>query len=177
MATKQKRWDDALGALASARKSAQSEVKQAEHPFFARLAIDLELQRGATQRAIELADQSIQQYPGSAAIRLLRIQAQVRAKQYAQAIAQIEDDLVTYASQPTWWQLMGEAYDATGKTGLSHWATGERYAMLGGFSAALTQFQIARKDKSIGFYRLSQIDARIADMQREIIEEKKALKN
>jgi predicted Zn-dependent protease len=70
---------------------------------------------------------------------------------------------------------MGEAYSGLGQSGLSHWATGERYAVLGGFSAALTQFQLAREDSSIDFYRLSQIDARIADMRREIVEEKKAL--
>jgi predicted Zn-dependent protease len=177
VAAKQQQWEKASEALANARKSAQVESNQTDHPFFARLAIDIELQRPELDRAIELADQSIERFPRSVAIRFLRVQALVKAKRYKQAIAQIEEDLLAYRSQPKWWQLMGEAYAATDKIGLSHWATGERYALLGGFSAALTQFQLARKDKSIDFYRLSRIDSRIADMRREILDEKKILEN
>ncbi len=177
VAVKLEQWQQALTAMANAKQAAGEEFGEKEHPFFTRLQIEIAQERGTTNDAVALSDAAVKQFPGSAALRLARIETQLRAKRYQQAIDQIERDLIAHRSQPKWWQLMGEAYAALGKQGLSHYAIGERYALLGGFSAALTQFQLARKDESIGFYRLSQIDSRIADMRREIVEEKKAIKN
>lgn len=174
VAQQQRRWRDAQANLQKARDAATREDFSATHPMFERLAASIALDAGRLESAASLLESSLVQFPNAAGLLLLRIDLALKARRYEQAVTQIEARLGARAADPLLYERLARAYAGLGREGLSHWATGEQYSLMGGFRSALEQFQLARKDRSIDFYRLSQIDARISEMRRAIEEENAA---
>jgi len=71
-----------------------------------------------------------------------------------------------------WWELLARAYAAQGKRLQQHQALAEKYAMDGSYQAAIEQLQIARKANDGDFYSLSEVDARLHQLQLQFREEK-----
>ncbi|MGB7300713.1 MAG: M48 family metalloprotease [Burkholderiaceae bacterium] len=161
-------------SLANARLAAVREGYEKSHPFYERLAAQIELDAGQVSRASAIVDNALGQYPDALALRLLKVDIALQAGRFEVAESQIEDQLRIRRSEPNLWHRLGKAYAGQGKTGLSHWAVGEQYSLLGAWSAAREQFQLALRDKSVDFYRLSQIDTRIKETEQKIIEENEA---
>jgi predicted Zn-dependent protease len=61
-----------------------------------------------------------------------------------------------------------------GKKSLHHQAMGEMYALLGVKPAALQQLEMARRANDGDFYTMSEIDARVRELQSEIKREQDA---
>jgi predicted Zn-dependent protease len=142
--------------------------------MFERLAAAIELDAGKPDTASAMLESALIQHPNSVGLQLLRIDVALQRGEFDQAVTQIEALLRARAADPALYQRLARAYSGLDKTGLSHWATGEQYSLLGGWRSALEQFRLARRDQSMDFYRLSQVDARIAEMQRAIREENEA---
>jgi predicted Zn-dependent protease len=70
-------------------------------------------------------------------------------------------------------ELIGQAYEALGKVSLSHQAIGEMYALMGNKVAAIQQLSIAQKANDADYYTMSEIDARLRQLRRDVAEEKK----
>ena len=171
---RRERWQQARAAVARAREAAGREGYSAAHPMFERLAAAIELDAGKPDTASAMLESALIQHPNSVGLQLLRIDVALQRGEFDQAVTQIEALLRARAADPALYQRLARAYSGLDKTGLSHWATGEQYSLLGGWRSALEQFRLARRDQSMDFYRLSQVDARIAEMQRAIREENEA---
>ena len=90
------------------------------------------------------------------------------------------DTAVTFARTRTreetgrsqWWDLLARAYAAQGKRLQQHQALAEKYAMDGSYQAAIEQLELARKAGDGDFYTLSEVDARLHQLERQFREEK-----
>jgi predicted Zn-dependent protease len=58
---------------------------------------------------------------------------------------------------------------------LQHQATGELYALQGAVPAAIEQFQLARKAADADFYVLSEVDARLRQLNQKLKEQREEL--
>jgi predicted Zn-dependent protease len=75
-------------------------------------------------------------------------------------------------SRSEWWEMLARAYAAQGKRLQQHQALAEKYAMDGSYQAAIEQLQIARKAGDGDFYTLSEVDARLHQLERQFREDK-----
>ena len=71
-----------------------------------------------------------------------------------------------------WWDMLARAYAAQGRRVQQHQALAEKYAVDGAYQAAIEQLQIARKAGDGDFYTLSEVDARLHQLERQYREEK-----
>jgi predicted Zn-dependent protease len=72
--------------------------------------------------------------------------------------------------------LLGRSYEALGRKSLQHQAVGEMYALLGVKPAALQQMELARRANDGDFYTMSEIDARVRELQNDIKRENDAMR-
>jgi predicted Zn-dependent protease len=77
----------------------------------------------------------------------------------------LEEQLTIFRSDPELWRLVARAYEAAGKPALSHRASAEQYALVGGWLAAIEQLRLALRAGGLDFYTASQVDARIKELQ------------
>jgi len=92
----------------------------------------------------------------------------IRSQRYEQAIAVLRDQQAITRSQPLYYALLGRSYEALGRKSLQHQAIGEMYALLGVKPAALQQMELARRAGDGDFYTMSEIDARVRELQDDI---------
>jgi predicted Zn-dependent protease len=72
--------------------------------------------------------------------------------------------------------MLGRSYAALGKQSLHHQSVAEMYSLLGSRVAALQQFELARRANDADYYTMSEIDARIRELQVQIKREREALR-
>ncbi len=93
-------------------------------------------------------------------------------RQYDAAVTFLRERTRQETSRSDWWDMLARAYAGQGKRVQQHQALAEKYAMDGAFQAAIEQLQIARKAGDGDFYTLSEVDARLHQLQRQYREEK-----
>ncbi len=140
----------------------------ARHPMLARLDIERVRGEGRMDQALAMAEQAIDRFDDARAIRHQKAQLLIDAKRSAEAIAFLEEERTVYRGDLTILQALARAYAENGQTGMSHWTNAERYVLLGALSAAREQLRIAQRDPSLDFYRLSQIDVRLREIEAQI---------
>lgn len=141
-------------------------------------AIEIRQAAGDAAGAVELAKAARAQFPQSRMLAASYADALQRAGRHDAAIAFLRDQISLYRSDAVLYELLAKSYAAKGDAVLSHRMLGENYYLRGSVPAALEQMQIARRSAGAGadFYELSQIDARIRELQAQVIEIKKAEK-
>ena len=140
------------------------------------LAVDVKQASGDAADAVELAKSARSQFPQSRMLAANYAEALQQAGRHDTAIAFLRDRVALYRSDPIPYELLAKSYAEKGDAMLSHRMLGESYSLRGSVPAALEQMQIARKSArpSADFYELSQIDARIRELQAQMVEIKKA---
>ena len=156
---------DAIGKLVTQRDA-----------ILENLAIDVKQASGDAAGAVELANSARARFPQSRMLAANYAEALQQAGRHAAAIDFLRDRIALYRSDPVPYELLARSYAAKGDTMLSHRMLGESYFLRGSVPAALEQMQIARKNAgpSADFYELSQLDARIRELQAQMIEIRKA---
>ncbi|MEZ5739949.1 MAG: M48 family metalloprotease [Burkholderiaceae bacterium] len=179
MATVQTELNDltaAREALARARRLLPADAspggQPGVHPFFESLQARLALQAGDVPGALAAATEGARRFPGARALTTLRAELMVRLGRHAEALGFLEDQLQLYRGNPELWRLLAQAHAGLGQTGLAHVATGEQYALLGGWAAALNQMRLAQQDRSLNFYDLARIDTRIRTFEAALLRER-----
>lgn len=99
-----------------------------------------------------------------------------RSQQYEQAIAVLREQSAITRTQPSYYALLGRSYEALGRKSLHHQAIGEMYALLGVKPAALQQMELARRANDGDFYTMSEIDARVRELQTDIKREQDTMR-
>ena len=142
----------------------------------ANFAIDVRQALGDAPGAVELARAARAQYPESRMIAQNYADALQQAGRHDDAIAYLRDQLRLYRSEPVLYELLAKSYAAQGDAMVSHRLLGEGYLLRGSIRAALQQMQIARTSApaNADFYEVSQIDARVRELQVRADELRKA---
>jgi len=126
--------------------------------------------------ALEAARDTAARFPLSTVAVAHYIDLLNRSNQHQQAIEILRTQAAITRTQPAYYALLGRSYQALGKQSLHHQSIGEMYALLGVKPAALQQMELARRANDGDFYTMSEIDARVRELQSDIRREQEALR-
>ena len=142
----------------------------------ANLAIDVKQASGDAAAAVALAQAAHIRFPQSRMIAQNVADTLQQAGRHDDAIAFLRDQLRLYKSEPVLYELLARSHAAKGDAMVSHRLLGEAYLLRGSIRAALQQMQIARTSAppNADFYEVSQIDARVRELQVRADELRKA---
>ena len=167
------RFPDAEKALAEARRL-YGNIPGATSgtPMLDVMAIELARGEGRMQDAMTQAVATLKAFPLSHAAALAYADTLVAANRLGDAVAFLRARTREESGRSEWWELLARAYAAQGKRLQQHQAMAEKYAMDGSYQAAIEQLQIARKAGDGDFYTLSEVDARLHQLQLQFKEDR-----
>jgi predicted Zn-dependent protease len=126
--------------------------------------------------ALDAARDTAARYPLSLVAVANYIDLLNKSNQHQQAIDTLRTQIAITRSQPAYYALLGRSYQALGRQSLHHQSMGEMYALLGIKPAALQQLELARRANDGDFYTMSEIDARVRELQAEMRREQEAMR-
>lgn len=141
-------------------------------PMLDVMAIELARQQGRVPEAMSQATASMKAFPLSHAVALAYADTLLGTGQYDAAVTFLRERTRQETGRSEWWDMLARAYAGQGKRVQQHQALAEKYAMDGAYQAAIEQLQIARKAGDGDFYTLSEVDARLHQLQRQYREER-----
>ncbi|CAG9164907.1 Beta-barrel assembly-enhancing protease [Cupriavidus laharis] len=141
-------------------------------PMLDVMAIELARAQGRVPEAMSQATASMKAFPLSHAVALAYADTLLGTGQYDAAVKFLRERTREETGRSEWWEMLARAYAGQGKRVQQHQALAEKYAMDGAFQAAIEQLQIARKAGDGDFYALSEVDARLHQLQRQYREER-----
>jgi predicted Zn-dependent protease len=171
------RYDDAAASLATSRATF-SNGEQAEgeparsSPSLDVLAADIARRAGHADEAARLADFAQQRWPQSNAAIDMHIRTLLTLKRYADAQALAQKETRVHPDQPAWWLYLAQASAGSGDALTQHRAMAEKFALEGAWPSAIRQLKDARDLKSIAYYDLATVDARLHEMESRYKEER-----
>ena len=136
------------------------------------MAIELARAQGRQQDALNQAMVSMKAFPLSHAVALSYAATLLGAGRTDQAVTFLRERTREEVARSEWWDMLARAYAAQGRRVQQHQALAEKYAVDGAYQAAIEQLQIARKAGDGDFYTLSEVDARLHQLERQFREEK-----
>ncbi len=135
-------------------------------------AIELARAHNRVPQALTMARAALTAYPMSRAVGITYAQTLLAAGRVDDAIPYLRDKAREDTAQPIWWDLLAHAYADQGKRVEQHRALAEKYARDGAWGAAVEQLKLARDAGDADFYTLSEVDARLHQMERQYREER-----
>ncbi|MFM0394440.1 M48 family metalloprotease [Paraburkholderia phytofirmans] len=171
------RYDDASASLASSR-AAFAMGEQAEggtarsSPSLDVLAADIARRAGRDDEAARLAELAQKRWPQSNAAIDMHIRTLLTLHRFANAQALAQKETRTQPDQPAWWLYLAQASAGTGDALTQHRAMAEKFALEGAWPSAIRQLKDARDLKTIGYYDLATVDARLHEMESRYKEER-----
>ncbi len=165
-----KKYSEALTEIETARKMAgqNSNIISKLHSELVFLSSPSQQSRG-----IQLAKQNYDRNPLSQLALLNYAELLYKGKQYNEVIKLMRKQHALNSRTPAYQSILGRTYEALGKKSLSHQAIGEMYALNGQKVAAIQQFQIAQRSNDGDFYTMSEIDARLRELRKQVEDDKK----
>ncbi|MNM86786.1 Beta-barrel assembly-enhancing protease [compost metagenome] len=136
------------------------------------MAIELARTQGRVPEALAQATASMKAFPLSHAVSVVYAETLVGSGRYDDAVRFLRERTRQETSRSDWWEMLARAYAGQGKRVQQHQALAEKYAMDGAYQAAIEQLQIARKAGDGDFYTLSEVDARLHQLERQYREDK-----
>nr|WP_238587402.1 M48 family metalloprotease [Cupriavidus sp. IDO] len=141
-------------------------------PMLDVMAIELARAQGRVPEALSQATASMKAFPLSHAVALAYADTLLGSGRLDAAVSFLRERTREETARSEWWDLLARAYAGQGKRVQQHQALAEKYAMDGAYQAAIEQLQIARKAGDGDFYTLSEVDARLHQLERQYREEK-----
>lgn len=118
--------------------------------------------------AVKLASDAATRFPLSSLTTSHYIDVLNRTGQHDAAIAFLRKQEAIQRTQPAYHALLGRSYAALNRLSLQHQSIAEMYALLGAPQAAVNQLELARRANDGDFYTMSEIDARLRELQAEV---------
>lgn len=167
------RFVDADKALAEARRL-YGNIPGATSgtPMLDVMAVELMRGEGRMQEAMTQAAATLKAFPLSHAAALAYADTLLASNRLDDAVAFLRSRTREESGRSEWWEMLARAYAAQGKRLQQHQAMAEKYAMDGSYQAAIEQLQIARKAGDGDFYTLSEVDARLHQLQLQFKEDR-----
>jgi predicted Zn-dependent protease len=171
------RYDDAAASLATSRAAfATGERTGGEparnSPSLDVLAADIARRAGRNDEAARLAELAQQRWPQSNAAIDMHIRTLLTLRRFADAQALAQKETRAHPDQPAWWLYLAQASAGSGDALTQHRAMAEKFALEGAWPSAIRQLKDARDLKSIGYYDLATVDARLHEMENRYKEER-----
>ncbi|WP_343672334.1 M48 family metalloprotease [Paraburkholderia heleia] len=171
------RYDDATASLANSRAAfAQFEAadgsKTRNSPSLDVLAVDIARRSGRTDDAVRLAEAAHKAWPGSHAATDGLLQALIAARRFKEAQTLARSETEAEPQQDAWWLYLAQASAGLGDALTQHRAMAEKLALDGAWPSAIRQLKEARDMKSVGYYDLSTIEARLHDFEARYKQER-----
>ncbi|MBV8261214.1 MAG: M48 family metalloprotease [Paraburkholderia sp.] len=171
------RYEDATASLTNSRAAfAQLEAadgsKTRNSPSLDVLAIEIARRSGRTDDAVRLGEAAHKAWPASHAAADSLLQALLSARRFKDAQALARSETEAEPQQGAWWLYLAQASAGLGDTLTRHRATAEKLALDGAWPSAIRQLKEARDMKSVGYYDLSTIDARLHDFEARYKQER-----
>ena len=141
-------------------------------PMLDVMQIELSRLQGRAPQALAQAQASMRTFPLSHAVALAYADTLLAAGRLDEAVTFLRQRTREETTRSEWWGLLARAYARQGKRLQQHQAMAEKYAMDGSYQAAIEQLQIARKSGDGDFYTLSEVDARLHQLERQFREDK-----
>jgi predicted Zn-dependent protease len=176
------RYDDAATSLANARAAFDASGRAEGDPTRSSpsldvLAVDLARRAGHNDEAVRLAELAQKRWPQSHAAIDMRLQTLLTARRFGEAQALALRETRDDPQQPLWWRYLAQASVGTGDALTQHRALAEKFALEGAWPSAIRQLKEARDIKSVGYYDLATIDARLHEFEARYKEEREDEKN
>ncbi|WP_232833223.1 M48 family metalloprotease [Paraburkholderia kururiensis] len=170
-------YDAAAASLANARKAfASFEAQEGDtthsSPSLDVLAVEIASHAGHNDEALKLAAAAQRAWPASHAAVDARLKALLAAHRFADAQELAASETKAEPGQPAWWFYLAQASVGTGDALTQHRALAEKFALEGAWPSAIRQLKEARDLKSVGYYDLATIDARLHDFEARYKEER-----
>jgi predicted Zn-dependent protease len=118
--------------------------------------------------AIALAREATARYPLSRLTAIHYADLLQRDDRHEVVVAFLREQLAIARSETAYFSLLAKSYSALGRRTLHHQAVAEAYVLLGALPAALDQLTLARRAGDADFYTLSEVDARLRQLQQEL---------
>jgi predicted Zn-dependent protease len=171
------RYDDAAASLATARATfAAGERAEGEparsSPSLDVLAADITRRAGHDDEAARLAEFAQKRWPKSNAAIDMHIRTLLTLRRFTEAQALARQETRAYPDQPAWWLYLAQAAAGSGDALTQHRAMAEKFALEGAWPSAIRQLKDARDLKTIGYYDLATVDARLHEMESRYKEER-----
>ncbi|MFT4065032.1 M48 family metalloprotease [Paraburkholderia sp.] len=171
------RYDDAAASLATARATfAAGEREEGEpersSPSLDVLAADIARRAGHDDEAARLAELAQKRWPKSNAVIDMHIRTLLTLRRFADAQALARQETQAHPDQPAWWLYLAQAAAGSGDALTQHRAMAEKFALEGAWPSAIRQLKDARDLKTIGYYDLATVDARLHEMESRYKEER-----
>ncbi len=164
----------AVGAAQQARRSSQ-----APSPMLDKLVAQTKFAASRTDAeradAVRLASEAAARYPLSRLTTMNYVDLLQRNEQHEQAVAFLRDQLALSRSDPRLYELLARSYERLGRRTLQHQATAELYLLLGSVPAAIDQLDKARRAGDADFYTMSEVDARLRQLNQQLREYREQL--
>ncbi|CAB3779820.1 M48 family metalloprotease [Paraburkholderia fynbosensis] len=171
------RYDDAVASLATSR-AAFATGERAEgaparsSPSFDVLAADIARRAGRNDEAARLAEFAQKRWPQSNAAIDMHVRTLLTLRRFADAQALARKETLAHPDQPAWWLYLAQASAGSGDALTQHRAMAEKFALEGAWPSAIRQLKDARDLKTIGYYDLATVDARLHEMESRYKEER-----
>ncbi|RDK04590.1 M48 family metalloprotease [Paraburkholderia lacunae] len=171
------RYEDAAASLATSRAAfvagERSEGEAARSsPSLDVLAADIARRAGRDDEATRLAELAHNRWPQSNAAIDMHIQTLLTMRRFADAQALALKETRADPKQPAWWLYLAQASAGKGDALAQHRALAEKFALEGAWLSAIRQLKEARDMKTIGYYDLATVDARLHEMESRYREER-----
>ena len=125
--------------------------------------------------AVKLARDNAIRYPLSSLAASHYLDVLNQTNQHETAIDYLRKQDAIARTQPAYHALLGRSYAALNRRSLQHQSIGEMYALLGAPQAAVNQLELARRANDGDFYTMSEIDARMRDLQAEVKRDRESM--
>ncbi len=121
--------------------------------------------------AIALAREATQRYPLSRLTAIHYVELLQRDGRHEATVAFLREQLAIPRSQTAYYSLLARSYAELGRRTLQHQAVAEAYALMGATPAAVEQLMLARRAGDGDFFTMSEVDARLRQLQQELREQ------
>ena len=130
-------------------------------------AAENEFTAGRVSKSMELYEEAYERHPNSRALVLAFAEALVESRRSDEALALIDTWSRSSGADLHLHRLAAEAYAQRGETTRSRFSLAEHYYLSGKLDAAIYQLQLAAQDRNAGYYLLSRVEARLAELEEE----------
>ena len=125
--------------------------------------------------AVRQAREATARYPLSRLTALHYADLLQRSEQHETVVSFLRDQLAIGRSDPRYYELLARSFERLGRRTLQHQATAELYLLVGSLPAAIEQLQMARRANDADFYTMSEVDARMRQLNQQMREYREEL--
>ncbi|HEX4596616.1 MAG TPA: hypothetical protein VH278_02435, partial [Burkholderiaceae bacterium] len=126
------------------------------------------------EAALKLARDATTRFPISRLTAIEYIDLLQRMGRHRQAVDYLHSQLAVTHSDARYFKMLAISHAALQQKTLQHQATAELYVLQGSVPAAVDQLKLARSAADADFYTMSEVDARLRELNGQIEEQRKA---